>query len=743
MKYGKLLSLVCAVMIAICSATSGLSASALDAGVFASGTDDETTDEIIEENGFVFKKGENGCLTLTKYNGEETEVTIPSNVNGMVVDTVGYDAFEYMSDLTKVTIPETVKTVDDYAFFACWSLENIVIPDSVEYISKNAFQYTKFYRDNSDAFMIVGDGLLIDCKATEDHIVLPGNVKKIMNSVFYGNESLTAADLGDKITYIGMYAFSGCKSLEEIDIPESVETIDYAAFRSCESLDRLYIPESVKSIGNWAFSDCTNLTIECRPNTAAANAAVEGSVPVKIDWYGDDRDYANLVFSELEDGTLKVDGILSLNGKELIIPAVYNGKIVTVLSEYLFYGFNGKSYIEKISLPDSLVKTENECFWALDSLREINIPNGVTNIENAFSRCDKVTSFIVSDDNPNYAYKNNILTTKDGSVLIRFTDVDAVEYTVGENVTEIAPNAFAGMEKLEKLTIPPNVTEIRRWNTFYNSPNVVIYCYPGTAAKNHALSNSIPFVLLKYGDDRDYDDLYFTELPDGTLAVTGTKSYYEDSIIIPASYNGKNVSRIGSYAFAGLYLTSVKIESGVEIIEKGAFSDCDKIESIDIPGSVKEIYWYSFLGCTSLKSVEIGQGTKIIGRAAFKGCTELKSVYVPDSAEVFGKYIFNDCPSLTVVCSKDSAARSYAESYSLACAEEEEHSVKEDTSDVPSPSGTHSAAALNTSDEALYILRVSLGMEQPEKENIVLLDKDGDGEITSSDALIALRLSAV
>ena len=57
-------------------------------------------------------------------------------------------------------------------------------------------------------------------------------------------------------------------------------------------------------------------------------------------------------------------------------------------------------------------------------------------------------------------YGIKLLTTKDGAVLIRFTKTDVTEYTVPETVTSISDNAFAGLEKLTKLTIPPSVKEI-------------------------------------------------------------------------------------------------------------------------------------------------------------------------------------------------------------------------------------------------------------------------------------------
>ena len=736
MNKSKLLALICALTIAVCTCAFPLSVSAVSVAALSGGEEDET----IEENGFTFKTNIDGGLVLYEYSVEDAEVTIPSSVKGKNVESIGARAFFNNLSLEKVTIPDTVKRIEDGAFAYSWLLSDVVIPSSVEYVAKNAFSDTAFLKYNSDRLLVVGKGLLIDCKATEDHIVVPDNVNKIMNYAFSGNETMTSIDLGNKITSIEKGAFLDCTALKEVVIPPSVKSIGICAFEGCTSLKRLVIPDSVETLGEDVFDGCTALTVECRPNTPAAEAASEASVPVVINWYGDDRDYSNLTFSELEDGTLCLDSVSSLSGSELVIPAEYHGKKVTKISSVSGYGSYSLNHgLEKITLPDTITEVGNSCFYWLSALREINIPKGATGFENAFYMCPSMTSFTVANDDTNYSFKNGLLTTKDGAVLIRFTKTDVTEYTVPETVTSISDNAFAGLEKLTKLTIPPSVKEIESRAVLYNTNNVTIYCYPGTEAKSFALDYNFSYVVLSYGDDRDYDDLTFAELPDGTLAVTGTKSYAEESLTIPETYNGKRITRIGSYAFANTHLSGITIANGVEIIERGAFKNC-ALKTVTIPGSVKEIYWFSFYGCTELKSVELGEGTKIIGRAAFKGCPKLESVYAPDSADVFGKYVFDNCPLLTVYCSKGSAVRAYAGSSGVKAAAKEEYQAKKETTE---PSGANSPVSGEGSSQALYTLRVSIGLEQPAEGETRFLDVDGDGSITTNDALEALKLSTV
>ena len=164
-----------------------------------------------------------GMLVSCLNNSES--VTIPNSVTS-----IGNDAFYRCESLQSVTIPDSVTSIND-AFSWCSSLQSIIIPDSVTSIDDRAFS---------------------GCKSLQS-ITIPDSVTSIGNYAFWNCESLRSVIIPDSVTSIGNYAFSGCKSLQSVTIPDSVTSISDEAFSGCESLQSVTIPNSVTIIGNNAF----------------------------------------------------------------------------------------------------------------------------------------------------------------------------------------------------------------------------------------------------------------------------------------------------------------------------------------------------------------------------------------------------------------------------------------------------------------------------------------------------------
>ena len=139
-------------------------------------------------------------------------------------------------EFEKIEIPNNIERIGEKAFYGCYRLKSVKIPESVVEIQKEAFAYCKF-----------------------PAIRLPKKLDKIEYGVFTGCHELETITIPNGVTFIGEIAFYDCKKLKNIILPNGLTTIGGGAFQECESLESITIPESVTFIGEYAFYYCKKL----------------------------------------------------------------------------------------------------------------------------------------------------------------------------------------------------------------------------------------------------------------------------------------------------------------------------------------------------------------------------------------------------------------------------------------------------------------------------------------------------
>ena len=152
-------------------------------------------------------------------------------------------AFQKKKLVGKLRIPNTVTSIQDYAFNDCSALTgDLIIPNSVTEIGNEAFN---------------------GCKGFNGTLTLSNNLKVIGESAFSGCSGFTGdLTIPNSVTIIGSYAFSGCSGFTgDLIIPNSVTTIGISAFYKCTGFKgKLTIPNSVTTIGKMAFYECSGFT---------------------------------------------------------------------------------------------------------------------------------------------------------------------------------------------------------------------------------------------------------------------------------------------------------------------------------------------------------------------------------------------------------------------------------------------------------------------------------------------------
>ena len=235
-------------------------------------------------------------MEITRYSGADAAVTIPGELGGKLVSSIGEHAFSYRPNLTELTIPDSVAAIGQQAFLNCTGLSQITLPANVTNIKTNAFAgctaLADIQADSANAVYASDQGVLYNKAGTEllicpegktgvcevlsgvssiggsafwnctglTGVTLPAGVSSIGASAFYGCKSLRSIAVPAGADSIGSYAFYGCESLTEITVPNHISNIEHGTFQGCTSLRTITLPAGIQAIGKEAFAGCDRLT---------------------------------------------------------------------------------------------------------------------------------------------------------------------------------------------------------------------------------------------------------------------------------------------------------------------------------------------------------------------------------------------------------------------------------------------------------------------------------------------------
>ncbi len=544
-----------------------------------------------------------------------------------------------MSNLTSITIPESVTTIGEEAFLSAFISKTNYTGDIASWC---AIKFADYSANPIDA----------------------------SNNLYLNDIEVKELIIPNDVTHIGDYAFCGCSGLISITIPENVTSIGDYAFNGCFGLISITIPENVTSIGKYAFQNCsglTSITWDAKNCSIAYESSYNYSTgKYSYTYYLPFNDCSSITSFTFGDAVESIPTRLCCymqNLTSITIP-----KNVTYIGERVWYScdrltsvtWNAKSYkdFSSTSTPfrgyDYDLRSQITSFTfgnevehipaylcsGMKNINEITIPSSVTTIgEYAFDGCSSLQSVI---------WNAKHCKDFDDRYTRPFTASSITSFTFCDEIEHIPAYICYDLDGLTSITIPNSVTKIGNC-AFSWCNNLKKINYIGDIASWCAINFGddvpLPFSYDFYINDVEVKDIIIPN----DITFIGNGTFFGCSGLTSITISN-GVTSIGNSAFSYCSgLTSITIPNGVTSIGNSAFSNCSGLTSITIPNSVTSIGNSAFSNCSGLTSITIPNGVTSIGNSAFSYCSGLTSITIPNSVTSIGNHVFDNCSGLTSI----------------------------------------------------------------------------------------------
>ena len=520
-------------------------------------------------------------------------------------------AFFNNEKITSVSIPSSVRIIDELAFCGCKSLEAVYIEEGLQSIEEHAFDWCKKLREIKlpTSLLKLGDWVFPDDTSMSDLILPPNltemgrfsvnnsNIKKVaipsgfpvdLSTVFgreqekcveYPKESYLQEDgriyspdktslwyvstseegnvsLPETVMEIGPYAFKDCDKVTALERSSELKHISEGAFFRCTSLESFDFPDTMEKIEDSTLAGCTSLVSVRMPASlrSIGTSAFQGcSVLTGVDIPQSVEIISGSAFS-------LCTGLISV-----VIPPG-----VKTISEYAFSGCN----LSDITIPEGV-----ECLdtYSLsgNSFESITLPESLTTIQNyALAECVNLKKLFVP---------HNVKSI--GIDVVRGS-YDLEQVVVGRNVENMTSQSFSGLIGLKKLAYPDNV-------------------------------------LL-------------TGVIKGAVRYPASDAVFEDGMI----YDGTR----STLYFADIDTEGqVILHEGLQTIYPYAFTECHGITSVVMSNSIQEIGACAFKNCDNMRWLVAGNGLENLAGDALDGCTAISKLLWSDKCFIF---LQNGCANI-------------------------------------------------------------------------------------------------
>ena len=204
------------------------------------------TDDSEPHSDFEYTLSSEGA-TITRYDGQSTNIVIPEQIDGRPVVAIGSDAFNGRHFIKDIRFPKTIIGIGNASFCGCNDLQSLDLPPQLRHIGFNAFQFCVYLKQVEIPASVtkIGGVVFFGCRNIEAINVHPENIKYAsVDGILYDKEVKTLitcppgkkgiVEIPSSVTGILGWSFAGCDLLTRIIIPESVTDIHQDAFANCD-----------------------------------------------------------------------------------------------------------------------------------------------------------------------------------------------------------------------------------------------------------------------------------------------------------------------------------------------------------------------------------------------------------------------------------------------------------------------------------------------------------------------------
>ena len=593
--------------------------------------------------------------------------------------------------IEKLTIPKSVKTISNDAFYKC-GIKELCFEEGTELneIGERAFKNNDFERldltpcklltkANREAFC--GNRLLVSVDMTD----VP--IEELSTMMFCHCDSLKEFRISKYTKTIGTEAFEYDSELEDINLGD-VAQVYTMAFRMCDKINvDDYILSSGTTKDGYIYNEFENhvslIGYTGEPEKLMMPDTINGKPVTDIVWT------AHMVFRNQTINSIKFPSKL-----EFISLGAFQYTKVEEISEFpktlryigcwAFSGCcfdevtlnDGLEYVlscafqwcplKRLEIPDSVIYYSGGMYNTEESL---TFGKNVRNIKSTFdakSAEDRAKYLYINPENPYFCFENGILYNKEKTRIYKcypYYNVDEIseDYKLPDSVRIIDDNAFSGCSLPGELNIPKSTERIGK-NAFADCSSLQSITIPaGTKyiGKEAFVRSSVTSVKFEDGFETETLEktfFYCSSLQSAYFGKARVKKllftfYRTDLQNLEFPDGVENIT--GAYGYTKLNsVYELNLPQGLKVLANQAFASCElSITELHIPEGVSAIGVAAFSHCSWLKTIDFCN-VKFLDRLAFENCFSLKSVDLTGIlyiAENHGSGTFKDCKNLTKI----------------------------------------------------------------------------------------------